>query len=75
MEKPFEYFAIHKETKEIKYLCYMELRRYSDPDIWQIYIDTRYKAKLRLWRYIHKIKPYRPFEGTEIGKSLPILNF
>ncbi len=45
------------------------------------YIDTRYKAKLRLYNYITYTKnglsvtSYKPFEGTEIGKSIPILNF
>ena len=45
------------------------------------YIDTRYEAKLRLFNYINytkkglEIPRYRPFAGTEIGKSIPILNF
>lgn len=45
------------------------------------YIDTRYEAKMRLFNYINYHKKgleapkYRPFEGTEIGKSIPILNF
>lgn len=45
------------------------------------YIDTRYEAKLRLFNYVNYIKKgleiprYRPFAGTEIGKSIPILNF
>lgn len=46
-----------------------------------VYIDTRYEAKLRLFNYVNYIKKgleiprYRPFAGTEIGKSIPILNF
>lgn len=46
-----------------------------------VYIDTRYEAKLRLFNYVNFIKKgleiprYRPYEGTEIGKSIPILNF
>jgi len=46
-----------------------------------VYIDTRYAAKLRLFNYINytkkglEIPKYRPFAGTEIGKSIPILNF
>lgn len=46
-----------------------------------VYIDTRYEAKLRLYNYITFIKQgkeipkYQPFKGTEIGKSVPILNF
>lgn len=45
------------------------------------YVDTRYKAKLRLYNYITFIKKglpiprYAPFAETEIGKSIPILNF
>jgi len=45
------------------------------------YIDTRYDAKLRLYNYItytkqgKEIPNYRPYDGTKIGKSLPILNF
>ena len=45
------------------------------------YEDLRYNAKLRLWNYITytkkglKIPKYSPYAGTEIGKSLPILNF
>ena len=44
-------------------------------------IDTRYDAKLRLYNYINftkkglEIPKYRPFIGTKIGKSIPILNF
>ena len=45
------------------------------------YIDTRYEAKLRLYNYItytkqgKEVPKYNPYKGTEIGKSLPILNF
>ena len=42
------------------------------------YIDTRYEAKLRLFYYLHpERKPTGKsiYEGTEIGKSLPILNY
>lgn len=43
--------------------------------------DMRYEAKLRLFNYLTytknglKIPAYKPFEGTEIGVSIPILNF
>ena len=46
-----------------------------------VYIDTRYEAKIRLFNYVTCTKKglpvpkYKPFEGTEIGKSIPILNF
>lgn len=84
MEKPFKYFAIHKETKEVRYFNDMDLSPYCTGYTeykWQIYIDTRYEAKLRLYNYINytkkgiEIPRYKPFEGTEIGKSIPILNF
>jgi len=45
------------------------------------YIDTRYKGKLRLYNYITYTKKglsiprYNPFKNTEIGKSIPVLNF
>lgn len=59
----------------------------SEPNVRELkqtktaYIDTRYEAKLRLYNYVSYIKKcleiprYRPFAGTEIGKSIPILNF
>ena len=46
-----------------------------------VYVDTRYEAKLRLFNYINYTKKglpiprYQPFKNTEIGKSIPILNF
>jgi hypothetical protein len=46
-----------------------------------VYIDTRYEAKLRLFNYVNytkkglEIPKYKPFAGTEIGGSIPILNF
>lgn len=80
MEKPFRYFAIHKVTKEIRYFNDMMLKPYHfhcTEYEWTIYVDTRYPAKIRLYNFINKIVPkkYNPFEGTEIGKSIPILNF
>ena len=81
MDKPHEYSAIHKTSKEIREFSHISMRPYqpsgvTDADYpWVIYIDTRYAAKMRLYNYIHKIPPYRPFAGTEIGKSIPILNF
>ena len=45
------------------------------------YIDTRYEAKLRLFNYVTYTRQgleaprYRPFAGTQIGVSVPILNF
>jgi len=45
------------------------------------FIDTRYTAKIRLYNYVEFTrkglsKPtYEPFKNSEIGKSIPILNF
>ena len=45
------------------------------------YNDTRYDARLRLFNYITYLKNgleiprYNPYKGTEIGKSIPMLNF
>ena len=45
------------------------------------YEDMRYAAKLRLWKYVEytrnglPVPRYRPFDGTDIGRSVPILNF
>ena len=77
MEKPFEFTARNKQTGEYEEynsgLAPYDLR--MNPDKWDLWIDTRYKAKLRLYNYINGIKPYKPFDGTEIGKTIPILNF
>ena len=83
MNEPKEFAAIHKETGEI-----IEYNKgfkpyvpYCTTDPYDHYIDTRYKAKLRLYNYITftkqglKIPSFKPFENTEIGKSIPILNF
>ena len=81
MHKPYQYSAIHKTTKEIREFSDIFMRPYQPSGVtdenyeWVVYIDTRYAAKLRLYNYIHKIPPYRPYAGTEIGKSIPILNF
>ena len=80
MDKPYKYCAIHKETKEIREFDHLWLKPYVfsyENDPWDIYEDTRYKAKIRLYNYINGIKPvlYQPYAETEIGKSIPILNF
>jgi len=47
----------------------------------QCWVDTKYEAKLRLYNYLtftkngKEVPRYKPFAGTEIGKSIPILNF
>lgn len=46
-----------------------------------VFEDTRYEAKLRLYNYVNfsckglEVSRYRPFAGTQIGKTEPILNF
>ena len=48
---------------------------------WTTYEDTRYEARMRLYNYVSFTKRclemprYKPFRNTEIGKSIPILNF
>ena len=47
----------------------------------ECYIDIRYAAKLRLYNYLTytrkglPVPKYSPFVNTEVGKSIPILNF
>lgn len=92
MNRPHKFFAVHKHTKEIKeYTSEMFHPREEWEPIdkktskkvmnWDIYEDTRYEAKLRLYNYLtytkqgKEIPRYKPFAGTEIGKTIPILNF
>lgn len=76
------------ETNQEPLLCQLQTwEETSDPNVRElkltkiVYIDTRYEAKLRLFNYVNyskkglEIPRYRPFVGTEIGKSIPILNF
>lgn len=79
-----------KEIKEFNNIMFRPRKEWKETetkgtfkeiDNWTIYEDLRYKAKLRLYNYLTytkkglKIPRYKPFEGTEIGKSIPILNF
>ena len=46
-------------------------------DVWE---DMRYPARMRLYKYWQRLNgifepKYSPFAGTEIGKSIVILNF
>jgi len=80
MNRPYKYSVFRKQADgSIKFLWEKDiLSAYDQNNDLVIYEDTRYKAKLRLFYYLHperKLKPYKPFEGTEIGKSIPILNF
>lgn len=95
MKKPFEYSVICSKTGKFLFETNVAPLKHhletweetNDPTVKQllqtkeVYIDTRYATKLRLWNYItftkkgFSIPRYEPFAGTEIGKSLPILNF
>ncbi len=83
MEKPKEFTAINKVTGEIRQYNkgFTPYVMSGTVDEWKHFIDTRYYAKLRLYNYLTftrkglKIPRYEPFKGTEIGKSIPILNF
>lgn len=95
MEKPTLITLIHKETKVSKpFISYRgypitdDLCEWVDigdgkkekREMWTAYKDTRYKAKLRLWRYItytkkgKEIPKYSPYSNTEVGKSIGILS-
>lgn len=91
MEKPYKYQIFDTITKTWEYTNIEPLLHHLETYVPTqgknvsvkkqtkiCYIDTRYEAKKRLFEYLHpeqKKRPYEPFKGTEIGKSLPILNF
>ena len=46
--------------------------------LYEVYIDSRHEARLRLFYFLHpERKPTGKsiYSGSEIGKSLPILNY
>lgn len=96
MKKPHRFYLMHNVTKEIKpfvsyrfepiksdVFAYVEtspgVKEYKE--VFTVYEDLRYLAKLRLWKYLTytkrglEIPKYEPFKNTEIGKSIAILNF
>lgn len=95
--KPCRFYLMNNFTKEIKpFVSYRTAPIESDvfgyvetsprikeyKQIYTVYEDLRYKAKLRLYNYLRKKQglstyppKYKPFEGTEIGKTIAILNF
>ena len=95
MNRPYKYIIICDKTNEVYRETDIqprldELQTYEpteDPNVRVLkttrtcFLDTRYDAKLRLWKYITytkkglKTPSYNPFKNTEIGKSIPILNF
>ena len=79
MECPQKYavFIKNEDSKGTKFLRETNFVRYyaENPDKYVIYEDTRHEAKMRLFKYLHPERfNYKPFAGTEIGKSIPILN-
>ncbi len=94
MEKPHRFTMVHRTTKEEKpFSSYYTYPRSSDvsdwlefapgqyrmEQVWDVYEDMRFKAKMRLWEYITYFKTrrvkrrYSPYKNTEIGRSIPIL--
>ena len=95
MERPYKFTIICNKTKEVVRETNIT-PRLCDLQTWEpvidtearelkttktAYVDTRYKAKLRLYNYISytklglEVPKYRPFQNTEIGRTAPILNF
>lgn len=94
MEKPYQYTIICQKSGAITQTniepMLHHLQTWEETDKTGIkvlkqtktcYIDTRYKAKLRLFIYLEYTKKgktppkYIPFGNSEIGKTIPILNF
>lgn len=91
MEKPYKYIIVCKKTGQITETNIEprlhELETWEETDNPNIrikkqtkecYVDTRYAAKKRLFEYLHPDKKqpqFKPFKNTQIGISIPILNF
>jgi hypothetical protein len=94
MKRPYQYTIICDKTGNAEQTNIAPLLHHlqtweptADPKVRELrqtktcYIDTRYKAKLRLYNYLtytkqgKQVPQYKPFAGTDIGKSIPILNF
>ena len=87
MQKPFKYSIICNKTNEITETNIAPLSHHLET--WEkvsenvnrlvqtktCFVDIRYEARLRLYNYLEFTPRYKPFSGTEIGKSIPILNF
>lgn len=78
MQQPRQYvvFGPANDIEETDYPPTVQRPGYN------LYIDTRYAAKMRLYKYllkVHNLDDPRSgksiFAGTEIGRSIPILNF
>lgn len=81
MEKPLRYSVFEKTENGTKFLYSTNIYvHYFNKGMFFTMIDTRYDAKLRLynwWCTKNEINEpeHKPFKGTEMGKTSPILNF
>ena len=95
MEKPYKFVIFDNKTGQICRQTNIEPLLYElqtwEPDgttgfkilkqTKTCYIDTRYKARLRLYNFVEytskglAVPKYEPFKNTEIGKTIPVLNF
>ena len=93
MEKPFEYSVLDLKTKTVLYRTNTpplahELETWEPTDTpgvfkrtktREAYIDTRYRARLRLYNYVNytsrgiPVPSYKPY--ANLPKDAPILNF
>lgn len=80
MNHPRRFTIFTRETGEQTEQDYMPASHYlNNPDYLVLY-DTRYEAKMRLFKYWQKLNgcedvTYKPFANTEIGRTISILNF
>ena len=79
MEKPYKYLIHNLITRDLSETNDISAYYLNNPDF-DVWEDTRYEARVRMYKYWQKSngiteQVYKPFEGTEIGKSIPILNF
>lgn len=85
MKKPYKFTAYNKETSEETQFNDILLAPYgwrmNKTSNWTVFENKRYNAALRLYNYItykkhgERIPKNEPYKGTEIGKTVPILNF
>ncbi len=80
-EKPFVSYRSEPITEDVSGWVETSPGIRQKQIIYDVYEDMRYKAKLRLFNYLtytkqgKEIPTYKPYAGTEIGKTIPILNF
>jgi len=79
MEKPYKYSIYNKATKTWEDTNNLSAYYLNNP-LFSVWEDARYPARTRLYKYWQKLNgitepKYKPYKGTEIGKSEAILNF